>query len=124
MAEQCVWATAFYAGLRLGELLALDWSHVNLAKGTLSVQRSWDAKEGMVEPKSRAGRRRIPIAAVLRDHLVEHRMREGRPAGLVFGRTEARPFCPSTVYVRARKAWKLARLAPITRRPGWRRSRP
>jgi integrase len=124
VAEQCVWATAFYAGLRLGELLALDWSHVNLAKGTLSVQRSWDAKEGMVEPKSRAGRRRIPIAAVLRDHLVEHRMREGRPAGLVFGRTEARPFCPSTVYVRARKAWKLARLAPITRRPGWRRSRP
>jgi integrase len=112
--ERCLWATAFYGGLRLGELLALDWSHVNLAEGTLNVQRSWDAKEGMVEPKSRAGRRRIPIAAVLRDHLVEHRMGEGRTTGLVFGRTEARPFCPSTVYVRARKAWKAAKLAPIT----------
>ena len=30
--------------------------------------------EGPVEPKSRAGRRKVPIAAVLRDHLVEHRL--------------------------------------------------
>jgi hypothetical protein len=36
----------------------------------ISVERSWDQKQGYVEPKSRAGRRRVPIAAVLRDFLV------------------------------------------------------
>jgi len=33
----------------------------------IRVERSWDAKEGFVAPKSRAGRRTVPIAAVLRD---------------------------------------------------------
>jgi integrase len=111
--ERAVWATAFYAGLRMGELLALRWEDVNLAEGTIYVQRSWDAREGIVEPKSRAGRRRVPVAAVLRDFLVEHRMRQDREDGLVFGRTEVRPFCPTTMYKRARKAWKSTKLNAI-----------
>jgi integrase len=114
VSERALWATALYSGLRLGELLALRWEDINLAEGTINVQRSWDAKAGEVEPKSRAGRRRVPIAAVLRDHIVEHRMRQGRTQGLVFGRTEERPFCFSTSYKRVRKAWKTAKLDAIT----------
>ena len=44
-----------YAGLRLGELRALDWEHVDLASGTITVERSFDPKAEFVEPKSRAG---------------------------------------------------------------------
>ncbi len=86
--DRAVWALALYAGLRRGELMALKWDDVDLAAGVIRVERSWDAKSRlMVEPKSRAGRRRVPIAAVLRDVLAEHKMvAEG---DLVVGGTEA-----------------------------------
>ncbi|MGD0273083.1 MAG: tyrosine-type recombinase/integrase [Gaiellaceae bacterium] len=67
-----------------------------------------------MEPKSRAGRRTVPIPVVLRDFLVEHRMRQRRDTGLVFGRTVDRPFNPSSVQRRAVSAWKEAELKPIT----------
>jgi integrase len=102
-----------YAGLRRGELQALDWSNVDLAAGLIRVERAWDVKEGIIEPKSRAGRRTVPVPAVLRDHLVEHRMSGGRAEGLAFGRTAEKPFDASTVVDRARRAWKEADLEPI-----------
>jgi integrase len=64
--DRALWATAMYAGLRRGELLALRWEDIDLKAGVIHVERSWDAKEG-VAPKSRAARRTVPIAAVLRE---------------------------------------------------------
>ena len=72
-----------------------------------------DAKEGPIEPKSSAGRRSVPIPAVLRDYLIEHRMREGERSGLVFGRSAERPFNGSTIWARSRRAWNDAELEPI-----------
>ena len=62
-ADRAIWATAFYGGLRLGELMALDWSAVDLAAGIIRVERSWDPKQrAFVLPRSRSGARRVPIA--------------------------------------------------------------
>nr|MBA3262665.1 site-specific integrase [Thermoleophilaceae bacterium] len=72
--DRALWATAIYAGLRRGELFALRWEDVDLAGGVIHVRRGWDTIEGEIEPKSRHGRRRVPIPAVLRDYLVERRM--------------------------------------------------
>ncbi len=110
--DRALWATALYAGLRRGELLAPRWENVDLAAGVIHVERSWDV-EGFIAPKSRAGRRTVPIAGVLRDHLVEHRLRSGRHAGLVFGTSGTQPFTDSNVRKRANAAWARARLAPI-----------
>jgi integrase len=106
--DRALWATAFYAGLRRGELMALRWEDVDLATGRIRVERSWDEREGAIEPKSRAGRRTVPIAAVLRDHLDEHKIRSGRTEGLVFGATATRPFTPSNIRKRAATVWKRA----------------
>jgi len=103
--DRALWATAFYAGLRRGELLGLRWEDVDLAGGEIHVERSWDVKAGPIEPKSQAGRRKVPIAPVLRDYLDAHKLRQGRDSGLVFGRSETRPFNTSSVWERARKAW-------------------
>ena len=65
--------------------MALRWPYVDLAAGLIRVERGWDDKEGPIAPKTAKGRRKVPIAAVLRDYLVEHRMRQGRYEGLVFG---------------------------------------
>ena len=90
--ERALWASAMYAGLRLGELLGATWADLNLADGTIRIERAWDLKDGEVAPKSAAGRRTVPMAAVLRDHLIEHRMNHERTDGLVFGRSPERPF--------------------------------
>jgi integrase len=96
-ADRALFATAFYAGLRMGELRALRWGSVDLATGTIEVEATWDHLEGPVAPKSRAGRRRVPIPAALRDELLELQMRQARKSGLVFGRDAETPFSPSAV---------------------------
>jgi integrase len=113
--DRALWATAFYGGLRRGELGALDLQHVDLGAGVIRVERAWDAKERVyVEPKSRAGRRTVPIPVVLRDHLDEHVLRLGWREGLIFGRTAESPFDASTVQARADAAWEKAGLERIT----------
>jgi integrase len=113
-ADRPLWATAMYAGLRRGELMALRWEDVDLAAGLIRVERSWDPKERVfVTPKSRAGRRTVPLPAILRDYLDEHKLRTGGD-GLVFGRSKTEPFDASVTAGRAATAWKKAGLTPIT----------
>ena len=88
---------AFYAGLRRGELQALRVCDVDLGASLIHVERGWDQEEGAIDPKSEASRRTVPLLAVLRDHLDEHLLRTGRTGEeLVFGRTSADPFVPSS----------------------------
>jgi integrase len=111
--DRALWGTLLYAGLRLGEAQALRWESVDLARGTIRVERGWDAKVGEIEPKSRAARRTIPIVPTLRDLLVSHRLSAGREAGFVFG-TGERAFSPRSVTDRADTAWRKAGLERIT----------
>lgn len=110
--ERSVWATAFYAGLRAGELQALRWEDVDLATGVIHVRHSWDRREGLVAPKSKKGERRVPIPAVLRDYLVTRKLRAGG-AGFVFGQGDA-PFSYFGLCDRTKRAWRNASLDPIT----------
>jgi integrase len=109
--DRPIWATALYAGLRRGELMALDWSHIDLASGLIRVARSWDDVEGLIGLKTKAGKRNVPIPAVLRDYLDEHRLRSDG-TGLAFG-DEGEPFNPKTLTERADRAWRGARLERI-----------
>lgn len=106
-----LWATALYAGLRRGELMALRWEDVDLRAGTIRVECGWDDVEGPVEPKSRAGRRTVPIPAVLRRYLAAHELQAKPREGLVFARASGAPFIPSNVRMRALTAWATANKA-------------
>lgn len=107
--DRAVWATAMYAGLRLGELRALRVEDVDLANGVIRVEHGWDPVEGEIKLKSHAGRRKVPISAVLRDFLIDHMDRsEGKGANLIFGRAEREPFTSNRVQGRADDAWKAA----------------
>ena len=53
-----------YSGLRIGELMALQWSDIDFANGILTVSKSChDGKNGLVidEPKTVTSRRMIPL---------------------------------------------------------------
>lgn len=104
-----IYATAFYAGLRRGELRALRWDDVNLAKGIIQVRHSWDDYAGEITPKSEKGTRTVPLTALLRDHLATLKAATGRDGrDFVFGATADRPFSPSHIRREALKAWAAA----------------
>jgi integrase len=113
--DRATWATAMFAGLRLGELRGLRVRDVDLAAGVIHVERGWDPAEGAIDLKSHAGRRKVPIAAVLRDYLAEHLARVDRSGeALIFGNTPESPFTANMLQRRADKTWNAAELERIT----------
>jgi integrase len=102
--ERALWATAFYGGLRRGELRALRVENVN---GEIRVEAGWDDVEGEQAPKSEKGKRTVPLPAILRPYINGHMERTGRSGrDLVFGSTGASPFTATNVRRKALKAWE------------------
>ncbi len=63
----------------------------------------------MIEPKSLAGRRTVPLLAILRGYLEGSVERTGHSGeDLLFGRTTEEAFYASTIDHRAKRAWKVA----------------
>src|SRR4051812_30519924 len=107
---------AVYAGLRLGELLALDVAAVDLEGGWLRVHRSWDrgAKE-FVSVKNRKPRK-VPIIEKLAGLLEDHFVLLDHPAeGLLFPSANRLdwPIDPGILRRRIHKRWEDAGLAPL-----------
>jgi integrase len=119
--DRPLWATAIYAGLRRGALLALRWQDVDLGSRTIRVTRSYDPRSRQVgAPKINAGDRDVPIPDVLLALLTAHAERRGRwelvfARGSLAGTARSRsgPFAPEAVLARARVAWAAAGLEPI-----------
>jgi integrase len=106
-ADRPLWATAMFAGLRRGELMALRWEDVDLSGAVLHVERSYDVTaDEFLTPKSKRSLRTVPIVGALSPHLRDQMMRSGRREGLVFGRDGTHPFDASGVQKRADAAWK------------------
>jgi integrase len=112
--DRALWATAFFAGLRRGELRGLRDEDVDLERNTIYVRRGWDDVKGAIDPKSKRGERKVPVAGILRRYLLAHRARTGRRGvALFFGRTATEPFTPSHVRRTANERWSTATLNPI-----------
>lgn len=104
--DRALWACAFYAGLRRGELRALRWSDVDLAGRLIRVTRGWDAIEREQDVKSTAGNRRVPILDPLARELNAHKLRSGYGEdALVFGIDAKRPFNPESLRRRSLASW-------------------
>jgi len=119
-ADAALYATAGHAGLRLGELLALRWDEVDLDGGTIQVERSWDHKSRQyVAPKSKAGRRTVPLSRTLRERLVLYRAGlDQLPDGfeLVFPGKDGEPQAPSSLEQRLGRRWETVGLRVPKRR--------
>jgi integrase len=111
--HRALWGCAFYAGLRRGELRALRWEAVDFANGLIRVDSSMNSYGELSDPKSRAGRRAVPIVAALGELLADHRVLTNHVDGYVFGSTPLTPFTPSNIRRSANTAWRHAGLEPI-----------
>jgi integrase len=104
--EQAFWALALFAGVRRGELRGLQVDDIDFDAGLVRVRRGWDDLEGEIDPKTFAGTRDIPMIGELRRNCRAHKLQTGRHGSQLFlGRTQADPFYPSTIRLRALKAW-------------------
>jgi len=56
---------AVYTGLRLGELLGLQWRDVDFEAGVLHVRRQYTVSGELAPPKTRKGLRRVPLSPEL-----------------------------------------------------------
>ena len=111
--DRGLWATAMYAGLRRGELMALRIEDLDLDREVINVSRGWDTLEGEITTKS--GRSRVvPVSEVLRDHLERHLAQLAWAEGLVFGIGPWRPFNSTPLAKRAERTWNRYGLRRIT----------
>lgn len=80
---------AALTGLRLGELLGLQWKHIDLEARVLHVKQSlWHGK--LVPPKTKTSVRSLPIGKVLAS-----RLRGGEPEAFVFADANGKPLNPN-----------------------------
>lgn len=105
--------SAAYAGLRLGELMALRWRDVDFAGSALTIARAMSAG---VEASTKSGRvRRVPLAdqaAAALDHM-SRRERYTKPGDLVFCNVYGRTLDDSALRRRHRRAQLAAEVRPL-----------
>jgi integrase len=90
--DRALWATAMYAGLRAGELMALRWEDIDLDAGVIHVERSYDPKEHEIVQTKNRQRRDVPTIGALRRHLMELKLRARPGVALVFPRRDGGHF--------------------------------
>lgn len=74
----CCWrpliVTAIFTGMRASELRGLQWSNVDFDNGIIQVRQRADCYQKVGPPKSKAGRRDIPLAPMVLNTLREWRL--------------------------------------------------
>jgi integrase len=115
-----VFGVALTLGLRLGELLGLRWSDIDIDAGRLSVRRQSLRRPGHTDLdaplKTPAARRTVPlpapVVALLRRHRDRQRLALGRSQDLVCTSARGNPFHPSTVSQVWRRTYRAEVGAP------------
>jgi integrase len=98
---EAAFVTALMTGLRSGELRGLEWADVNLDTRTLTVRKGLQKVDGewqRVEPKSRAGRRVVPLPPMVAEILAWHRIAQDRDRELMGPDWTGAPF-PDLVFM-------------------------
>lgn len=89
--DYVLYKTLLASGCRIGEALALEWSDINLKKGTISISKTLNRYQETNTPKSKAGLREIDIDKATVSLLKQYKKRQqvqswqlGRSEGIVF----------------------------------------
>lgn len=100
------WWLALYYGMRQGEVLGLDWSHVNLDERVMFIEQTLQTDEEghlfLGDPKTEKSKRLVPLVPLVEARLRLHWETSGRPdSGLVF-HVDGKPIQPKRDW----QAWR------------------
>jgi integrase len=73
-----------YTGARVGEALALRWGNVDLLSGMVRIRGTWSRSGDVTTPKTRAGRRDVPMPTALVDVLALAKPEDATDEDFVF----------------------------------------
>jgi integrase len=107
--DQATLGLAFYAGLRLGEVLAMDWGHVETDR--VDIVKGWDALARVYGSPKHGSVRTVPVCDELATILADHRVLMNHPSGGMLFPSERRPsqpMHPSPLRRRLYNAWDPA----------------
>ena len=89
--DYVLYKTLLASGCRIGEALALEWSDIDLKKGTISISKTLNRYQETNTPKSKAGLREIDIDKATVSLLKQYKKRQqvqswqlGQSEGIVF----------------------------------------
>jgi integrase len=103
LSEPCrtVVTVAVLTGMRIGEILALRWKRVDLARNTLEVAETYSEGE-FGTPKTRSSHRVLPISGNLRAVFEAHRSGQSHsgPEDLLFTTLRGTPLSSKNLYNR------------------------
>jgi integrase len=112
-----VYALAFYAGMRIGEIRGLRWEHVDLrGGGVLRLCEQLGERNERLPLKGRewGQTREVPILPELRTEIVLWQLESGRGKGLVCGESARDPFTHKWIRTQADRAWAAAGIERVT----------
>lgn len=104
--EPLLMGLLFYTGMRRGEVIGLQWKHVDLKHDEIHVRQDYDYRTLALDtPKTRNSVRDIPIVPALKEILMEH---PGVGDAFVVHATDpSKPLCEATFKRRWAKVQKL-----------------
>lgn len=92
-----------HTGLRIGEVIGLQWQHVDFGRRRVFVRRRW-YRGTYAPPKSRYGRRDVPLSqGMARQLWALRKASRGADDALVFGSANGTPLNTANVYNRVYK---------------------
>ena len=110
-------ALPILTGLRLGEMLALRWSNLDLTSGLLHVTRQ--RRRGLEGPPKGRRNRTIPLLQSMTDHLKAHRGTVGMRSEFVFSNPDGTPLTDGDCKWPLRRALAAAGIIRPEGRIGW-----
>lgn len=93
---------AILTGLRVGEILGLQWEDLNFKSAELRVNQRW-YRGNMDTPKTKSSRRTLPLPLACVDALQCLQARSKRKSGLIFQNRNGHPHCDSNILRRELK---------------------
>jgi integrase len=107
---EALWVLALSTGMRGGEILGLEWKHINLAAGALDVRQTTTVKGELGTPKSKNSIRTLHLPQITLDALNRHR-ESSNGSGFVFPNRKGKDYIRYNSFV-------IFNWRPLTERAG------
>lgn len=100
--ERAIISTLRYTGIRQGELFGLHVDDVDLVRGELHIRRTTNTRRTVNEPKTKAGKRTVPMPKRLCEDLAAY-LEQHTGEGILFPNCHGNYAIDSAVY----KPWRM-----------------